>query len=261
MRLTCPSCGAEYEAPADLIPGTGRHVQCSACHTRWFTRPMLSEDQILQRLENRSGQKAQNRPVDISQYIKKPDSSEPVEAATDGDPEITAPEAEDFAWESAAPEAPRPKPTPPDAETFAEPMADPALVASHIPVHPPASPVPPATPSSPAPTPAKAPSAPLPSPEPATTNFAPDPAIMKAARRLEVSATPEPAPEADRPGTGFRRGLYFALSVAVIILLTYWNSQKIIAAVPASSPTVNFIVMSVDMFRDTVATYIPARNN
>jgi predicted Zn finger-like uncharacterized protein len=36
MRLICPSCGAQYEVDADLIPAAGRDVQCSACGHVWF---------------------------------------------------------------------------------------------------------------------------------------------------------------------------------------------------------------------------------
>ncbi|MFP7569853.1 zinc-ribbon domain-containing protein [Marivita sp. S2033] len=36
MRLTCPSCGARYEVPADVIPEDGRDVQCSNCGNTWF---------------------------------------------------------------------------------------------------------------------------------------------------------------------------------------------------------------------------------
>ncbi|MCL3881229.1 zinc-ribbon domain-containing protein [Marivita sp. GX14005] len=39
MRLTCPSCGAEYEVPSDVIPEDGRDVQCSNCGNTWFQRP------------------------------------------------------------------------------------------------------------------------------------------------------------------------------------------------------------------------------
>jgi len=39
MRLICPSCGAQYEVDADLIPETGRDVQCSACGHVWFEGP------------------------------------------------------------------------------------------------------------------------------------------------------------------------------------------------------------------------------
>jgi len=36
MRLTCPSCGAQYEVPDDVIPDDGRDVQCSNCGKTWF---------------------------------------------------------------------------------------------------------------------------------------------------------------------------------------------------------------------------------
>ncbi|MBP1806590.1 zinc-ribbon domain-containing protein [Rubellimicrobium aerolatum] len=36
MRLTCPSCGARYDVPAEAIPQAGRDVQCSACGRTWF---------------------------------------------------------------------------------------------------------------------------------------------------------------------------------------------------------------------------------
>lgn len=58
MRLICPKCGAEYEPPRNMVPSGGRYVQCSACHTRWFakgnSRPRLTEDQIIARLESRT---------------------------------------------------------------------------------------------------------------------------------------------------------------------------------------------------------------
>ncbi|MEB8388607.1 zinc-ribbon domain-containing protein [Rhodobacteraceae bacterium KMM 6894] len=36
MRLTCPNCGAQYEVPDDVIPDSGRDVQCSNCGDTWF---------------------------------------------------------------------------------------------------------------------------------------------------------------------------------------------------------------------------------
>ncbi len=59
MRLTCPTCGASYDLPAASLPQGGGHVQCSACHTRWFVRAetpppaRFSEDEIITRLETR----------------------------------------------------------------------------------------------------------------------------------------------------------------------------------------------------------------
>ncbi len=42
MRLTCPSCGAQYEVPDDVIPDDGRDVQCSNCGNTWFQAPDTS---------------------------------------------------------------------------------------------------------------------------------------------------------------------------------------------------------------------------
>ncbi|MBT9384826.1 zinc-ribbon domain-containing protein [Pseudooceanicola sp. CBS1P-1] len=39
MRLTCPSCGANYEVPDAVIPDEGRDVECSACGISWFQAP------------------------------------------------------------------------------------------------------------------------------------------------------------------------------------------------------------------------------
>ena len=39
MRLKCPSCGAQYEVPDDVIPEDGRDVQCSNCGNTWFQAP------------------------------------------------------------------------------------------------------------------------------------------------------------------------------------------------------------------------------
>lgn len=36
MRLLCPNCGAQYEVPDDVIPQSGRDVQCSNCGDTWF---------------------------------------------------------------------------------------------------------------------------------------------------------------------------------------------------------------------------------
>jgi predicted Zn finger-like uncharacterized protein len=39
MRLACPNCGAEYEVADDVIPESGRDVQCSNCGHTWFEQP------------------------------------------------------------------------------------------------------------------------------------------------------------------------------------------------------------------------------
>ena len=36
MRIVCPNCGAQYEIPDEVIPESGRDVQCSNCGETWF---------------------------------------------------------------------------------------------------------------------------------------------------------------------------------------------------------------------------------
>jgi predicted Zn finger-like uncharacterized protein len=42
MRLICPNCGAQYEVADDVIPVSGRDVQCSNCGHTWFEEPGAS---------------------------------------------------------------------------------------------------------------------------------------------------------------------------------------------------------------------------
>jgi predicted Zn finger-like uncharacterized protein len=39
MRLICPNCGAQYEVADNVIPASGRDVQCSNCGNTWFQAP------------------------------------------------------------------------------------------------------------------------------------------------------------------------------------------------------------------------------
>ncbi len=36
MRLICPNCDAQYEVPDEVMPTSGRDVQCSNCGQTWF---------------------------------------------------------------------------------------------------------------------------------------------------------------------------------------------------------------------------------
>lgn len=39
MRLVCPNCAAQYEVGDDVIPASGRDVQCSNCGHTWLETP------------------------------------------------------------------------------------------------------------------------------------------------------------------------------------------------------------------------------
>lgn len=45
MRLVCPNCGAQYEVADDVIPESGRDVQCSNCGHTWFEKPEIADAQ------------------------------------------------------------------------------------------------------------------------------------------------------------------------------------------------------------------------
>ncbi|HBM39111.1 MAG TPA: hypothetical protein DD402_04685, partial [Sulfitobacter sp.] len=48
MRLICPNCDAQYEVPDEVMPSSGRDVQCSNCGQTWFQHhpdfPPLDEE-------------------------------------------------------------------------------------------------------------------------------------------------------------------------------------------------------------------------
>jgi predicted Zn finger-like uncharacterized protein len=173
MRLTCPTCETAYEVPAGQIPDEGRHVQCSACHTRWFAHrpvePEPSEDQIIYRLETRSARHA------------RPEAS------------ATVPDA-------AAEPAPRPAPTPPPAfeppqteGDFLWETASPSGTAAFEPLRKPGRDLPrsPTPMPTPAPTPIPPAAPPRPEPQAAPEDLAPEPPV-------EVpSPAPSSAPSAD----------------------------------------------------------------
>ena len=46
MRMICPNCGAQYEVDANVIPETGRDVQCSNCGHTWFQRQLRDEEEL-----------------------------------------------------------------------------------------------------------------------------------------------------------------------------------------------------------------------
>ncbi len=49
MRLTCPNCDATYEVPDDVIPESGRDVQCSNCGHTWFEGPRVAAGRVTPR--------------------------------------------------------------------------------------------------------------------------------------------------------------------------------------------------------------------
>lgn len=98
MRLTCPNCGAQYEVPDEVIPETGRDVQCSNCGDTWF---QYHPDHLPASADEAEQDIAQAPEPDLP-----PEDSEPEYDVTPQDD--TAAGAQDISPESPAPAAPKP---------------------------------------------------------------------------------------------------------------------------------------------------------
>jgi predicted Zn finger-like uncharacterized protein len=219
MRLTCPNCGAEYEVSDGMIPAAGRHVQCTACHTRWFVRGAagtgLTEDQILRRLETWSpGPRPLPAPAPVAPVVA------PVT--------VTAPAG------SAEPET---KPEP-QAKPHPDRPSEPPVVV-HLPARP-------AAPAKPADRPAVA------RPTPLTA-----PARTQPSSRLDLgepAAPPAPAPPA--PESRFARGLLLALVLAALALAAYVWRDPIASRVPQARAALTVYGETIDGWRDRIEEQI-----
>ncbi len=129
MRLNCPNCGAEYEVSDGMIPSDGRHVQCTACHTRWFVRGVpgtgLTEDQILRRLETWS---PGLRPVAVPDPARAAPEPAPRAAAPELPPD--SPVVVQLKPPRAAPAKPADRPAVAQPGPLAEPAAPAPLAAT-----------------------------------------------------------------------------------------------------------------------------------
>ena len=221
MRLTCPSCGAEYDIPEGMLPAAGRHAQCSACHTRWFVRgaarDTASEDQILTRLEN-----WRPRPVAVplaaprGEAPARPRPAEPLRV-------VPPPPAEPAEATAAAPAPPSPAPRP------AAPVA--ALAKGEPPTKP-----------ADRPTVAR----------PAAISGAP----ARSALRLDLDA-PKPPPEpAPPPRSRFLRGFLVVLVPVLLAFAAYRFEGEIATAVPAAEPALDAYAAAIDGWRDDLEGWI-----
>lgn len=84
MRLICPNCGAQYEVPDDVIPTSGRDVQCSSCGHTWFQVHPDQDSGLAEELEQ-LGAEPDAEALD--------DSGSEHETAAPDDGETEAPEA------------------------------------------------------------------------------------------------------------------------------------------------------------------------
>ena len=62
MLIKCPNCNAQYEVPNDIIPATGRDVQCSNCSKTWFVTGLSGKKTVKDKISNYKGPESSGSP-------------------------------------------------------------------------------------------------------------------------------------------------------------------------------------------------------
>ena len=62
MLIKCPNCNANYEVPNDIIPATGRDVQCSNCSKTWFVTGLSGKKTVKDKISNYEGPESSSLP-------------------------------------------------------------------------------------------------------------------------------------------------------------------------------------------------------
>jgi len=257
MRLKCPSCAAEYDVAASMIPQEGRHVQCTACHTRWFVHPPQlpdpTEDRIIERLESWS---SRPRPVAVADPPARGNRDAAGRLPDEDDPDA----GENFVWDSQAeqPEAEPPSTADP-AATEPEPVSGPEEAeVSAAPVEIAAAMTPGIAQPQAVANQTEAPAAEATFPPEPKDRPAPTTASGKPALRLDLSVDPNAAPEQPRPQSRFAKGLAIALAVFVLALAVYNFHDLILARAPQAAPAIEAYVQVIDDLRQRVADQVAA---
>ncbi len=242
MRLVCPSCGANYEIDATLLPENGREVQCSACNFIWF-----QEHPHPQRVAPEpEPAPAQGRPPSAPPQspLRKPEDEEEegpeTPASSMGATRKPSPEALEILREEAEFEA---RERAREADGL-ETQPDLGLMPSE-------------------PWPSKAPDDATerdgqvkPKSLSANTGEA-FPDIEDISKSLDPieSGSNRGATEFDLPATaqesrrGFLRGLVIPLAIAAVLVLLYTQAPMIVEMIPASEPVLTSYVLAVDELR------------
>ncbi|MEX0305807.1 MAG: zinc-ribbon domain-containing protein [Ruegeria sp.] len=229
MRLTCPNCSAQYEVPDEVIPESGREVQCSNCEETWF-------------------------------QAKHPVASS-AEPAPEAKPEEATAEPEEIAVEDAPkPEAPEKEP-----ETADEPAVgnvDPAVSSilkeeaareaelreregSTLESQPDLALDPPEEPK----VKPKRPSATETAADAGQKDELPDVEAINSGLRSDLTSDDTEAAASSRKSGGFIRGFALIIIIGVILFLIYGNANQISEAVPQADPVLKSYVSMVDQAR------------
>ncbi|MEX0278911.1 MAG: zinc-ribbon domain-containing protein [Ruegeria sp.] len=231
MRLTCPKCSAQYEVPDDVIPESGRDVQCSNCEHTWFQpkHPEPQTDQAEPVKTDDDTPPPTDEPEQPAETPNEPveDTKEPEKAEADTgnvDPAVAS-----ILQEEAAREA---ELRAQEGTTSLESQPDLALD------QPPEKKVEP-----------KRPAATATASDAGQKDALPDVETINTGLKSDDSASADESAEAPRKSGGFLRGFALILIIGVVLLLVYSNATQISEAVPQADPVLKSYVSFVDQAR------------
>lgn len=111
MRLTCPNCDAQYEVPDEVVPTSGRDVQCSNCGQTWFQHhpdhTPEDEPEDLEDMEGLEGLVSDPDAPDPDEEVAPPPPPTPPRAAEPGRRELDPAVADILRQEAEAEHAAR----------------------------------------------------------------------------------------------------------------------------------------------------------
>lgn len=239
MRLTCPNCGAQYEVPDDVIPESGRDVQCSNCEETWFQpkHPEAAKSpEPPQPAEPEAAAEPPAPPEPPAEAAPEPNVTDPEPEAADKEPETAAkssgnvdPAVANILQEEAAREADL------RAQEGSGLESQPDLA-----LDPPEEPkVKPERPTATATAEDAGQKDALPDVEAINTGLQ----SGEDAKAEDVAASPP------RKSGGFLRGFALIIVIGIILFLVYSNATQISGAVPQADPVLKSYVSFVDQAR------------
>ena len=71
MIIECINCNKKFDVNSELIPESGRSIQCGSCNHTWFFKPTIKKPQIFQKSTVEAIKS--NNDKKIQQNLKKPE--------------------------------------------------------------------------------------------------------------------------------------------------------------------------------------------
>lgn len=237
MRLTCPNCSAQYEVPDEVIPESGRDVQCSNCEQTWFQAKTPQAAAVEPPPTPVAKDVAEAVTEDAAQEkTEEPDKAEETEAA-EAQPENTDeaatgnvdPAVASILKEEAAREAELREREGGKLESQPDLALDPPAEDSKA--------IP------------KRPSTTETASDAGQKDALPDVEAINSGLRSDLTSDDaETAAPARRSG-GFLRGFALIIIIGIILILVYGNANQISEAVPQADPVLKSYVSLIDQAR------------